>query len=111
MMNYIAVGSLAFLCGWWLGGGLAWWRRRRLDRKIIANLKDDKGWPEYQRTTLPMPSWRREHYTRTGEAIPQFYVDQGWHYCEDWDGLVVGPGSDEWDCCTCYPEKRGENCE
>lgn len=25
----------------------------------------------------------------------------GWHFCCDWDGLLVGPGTMEWDCCTC----------
>jgi len=26
----------------------------------------------------------------------------GWHWCYDWDGLLVGPGSPEKQCCTCH---------
>jgi hypothetical protein len=26
-------------------------------------------------------------------------IDQGWHWCSDWDGLLVGPGMDEMDSC------------
>lgn len=25
----------------------------------------------------------------------------GWHYCPDWDGLLIGPGMRELECCTC----------
>ncbi len=32
--------------------------------------------------------------------------DQGWHFCWDWDGLLVGPGMGEWDFCTCHPLKK-----
>lgn len=26
--------------------------------------------------------------------------EAGWHFCLDWDGLLVGPSMDEWDYCT-----------
>ncbi len=34
-------------------------------------------------------------------------VAAGWHWCCEWDGLLVGPTMPEWDCCLCYsPEQR-----
>jgi len=28
--------------------------------------------------------------------------DEGWHFCPDWDGLLVGPGTAmELTCCMC----------
>jgi hypothetical protein len=27
----------------------------------------------------------------------------GWHFCDEFDGLLIGPDSTEFrDCCTCY---------
>lgn len=26
---------------------------------------------------------------------------EGWHWCGDWDDLLVGPGMMELTCCTC----------
>lgn len=31
-------------------------------------------------------------------------IEQGWHFCPEWDSLLIGPGMKELDCCTC--EKR-----
>jgi hypothetical protein len=28
-------------------------------------------------------------------------IAEGWHFCYDWDGLLVGPGMKEMECCTC----------
>jgi len=28
-------------------------------------------------------------------------IAEGWHWCPDWDYLLVGPGCAEKDCCTC----------
>jgi hypothetical protein len=25
----------------------------------------------------------------------------GWHFCPDWDGLLVGPEMDEYESCRC----------
>lgn len=34
-------------------------------------------------------------------------VMMGWHWCCEFDGLLVGPTMPEWDCCLCYtPEQR-----
>jgi hypothetical protein len=28
---------------------------------------------------------------------------EGWHWCNEWDGLLVGPGDRELECCSCLP--------
>jgi len=28
--------------------------------------------------------------------------DSGWHYCPEFSYLLVGPGMDEWDMCSCF---------
>ena len=28
-------------------------------------------------------------------------IEQGWHFCPEWDGLLVGERMREIDCCTC----------
>jgi len=28
-------------------------------------------------------------------------IDQGWHFCADWDGLLIGPEMEEQKTCTC----------
>lgn len=30
-------------------------------------------------------------------------LEQGWHFCWDWDGLLVGPGMMELKHCHCPP--------
>ena len=38
--------------------------------------------------------------------------DQGYHYCQDWDGLFISPDGDEFKCCNCHPLKhKGEDNE
>lgn len=32
----------------------------------------------------------------TGEELKE-----GWHFCPDWDGLLIGPGMMEVDYCLC----------
>jgi hypothetical protein len=29
-------------------------------------------------------------------------IDAGWHWCLDFDGLLVGPGMGEMENCTCF---------
>jgi len=33
--------------------------------------------------------------------LTQIELDQGWHFCADWDFMLVGPDTPEWECCTC----------
>ena len=32
-----------------------------------------------------------------------------WHFCYDWDGLLIGPGMMEMECCYCYADDKQEN--
>ena len=39
---------------------------------------------------------------RDGNArLTQEELAQGWHFCPDWDFMVVGPGMDAIESCTC----------
>lgn len=31
-------------------------------------------------------------------------IAEGWHFCCEFDGLLVGPGSGELTCCSCLPK-------
>jgi hypothetical protein len=44
---------------------------------------------------------KSEHLNLTEEEIKY-----GWHFCHEWDGLLVGPGMKEAEACLCFPEKR-----
>ena len=33
--------------------------------------------------------------------LTQEEMDEGWHWCYDWDQMLVGPGTVEADFCTC----------
>ena len=28
-------------------------------------------------------------------------ISRGWHFCPDWDDMVIGPGMPEMEACTC----------
>ncbi len=35
--------------------------------------------------------------------------EKGWHYCYEFDGLLVGPAdlkNIEWNCCTCFSKEE-----
>jgi hypothetical protein len=34
-------------------------------------------------------------------TIPTHRVKQGWHWCDDWDDMLIGPGMDALVGCTC----------
>lgn len=31
-------------------------------------------------------------------------IDKGWHYCPDWDGMLINPGCPEAEVCLCNLE-------
>lgn len=31
-------------------------------------------------------------------------IRQGWHFCPEWDGLLIGPGMKETESCSCFEE-------
>lgn len=36
------------------------------------------------------------------EQLTPEEIKLGWHFCAEWDGLLVGPGMDERDACVCF---------
>lgn len=36
------------------------------------------------------------------EQLTDDEIEEGWHFCWDWDGLLIGPGMGEMERCTCY---------
>lgn len=40
------------------------------------------------------------------ENLTQEEIDQGWHFCPDWDDLLIGPGMEEIKFCECGEEKN-----
>lgn len=39
--------------------------------------------------------------------LSQEELDEGWHWCPEWDDLLVGPEMGEWDACQCeLPQLR-----
>lgn len=43
-----------------------------------------------------------------GGVISPEELKEGWHFCPDWDGLLVGPKMPEMECCTCDLHKEDE---
>ena len=42
-------------------------------------------------------------------ALTEGEAAMGWHWCGDWDGLLVGPSMPmEWECCTCFGDDKGK---
>lgn len=35
----------------------------------------------------------------------------GWHFCAEWDSLLIGPGMAEMAYCSCFPESDVRNLE
>ncbi len=46
-----------------------------------------------------------------GEKISVDEISQGWHFCADWDGLLIGPGMGEMESCECGNEYHIKNLE
>lgn len=36
-----------------------------------------------------------------GDVLTEKELAEGWHFCPDWDYLLVGPGMPEQDGCAC----------
>jgi hypothetical protein len=43
---------------------------------------------------------------KDGCGLTKEEMDAGWHWCYDWDCMLVGPGMDAWNTCTCM---RGDH--
>lgn len=48
-------------------------------------------------------TWKQ--YNKAGQILPDHLIRLGWHYCSDWDGLLIGPGMPEMACCTCQKKQ------
>jgi len=36
-----------------------------------------------------------------GKQLLPSELRQGWHYCENWNDMLVGPSMPEWESCYC----------
>lgn len=45
----------------------------------------------------------------TGNVLTEEEISEGWHYCYDWDDMLIGPIMPEWDACICDIKKRIED--
>lgn len=43
------------------------------------------------------------------DSLSSEEISQGWHFCYNWDGLLIGPGNPKMDNCKCKIEKRAHN--
>lgn len=48
-----------------------------------------------------MTESRYKEVDSTGRGLTQEEIDSGWHFCFDWDGLLIGPGMPEMKICIC----------
>jgi hypothetical protein len=44
---------------------------------------------------------RQIELDRSGEGLTKEEWDQGWHWCYEWDSMLVGPGMEEALSCSC----------
>jgi hypothetical protein len=44
---------------------------------------------------------RYEELDKSGEGLTDDEWENGWHWCDEWDGLLVGPGMTEALACSC----------
>ena len=50
----------------------------------------------------------RYHYLNTtpDSLLSSEEIAEGWHFCYDWDELLIHPDmKDEWECCICDCKK------
>lgn len=48
-----------------------------------------------------MDDKRYKELDESGQGLTQEEMDQGWHWCGNWDDMLVGPGTEEASCCHC----------
>lgn len=53
--------------------------------------------------------WQRHHDLMMGRCeLTQEEIDYGWHFCWEFDGLLIGPDCPEWEVCSCSKKARKE---
>lgn len=56
---------------------------------------------------MPLDRWTSLMKGSPAKPMTVEEIEAGWHYCPEWDGLLIGPGMSEEDACTCpTPAKR-----
>ena len=56
-----------------------------------------------------LPERYRELQFGQDSKLTKEEVEQGWHFCYDWDFLLVGPGTPEEAACVCELNRRKYN--
>lgn len=49
---------------------------------------------------------RRAELNKTGEGLTLEEWFAGFHFCLEWDGLLVGPDDPEKEVCTCFDDDK-----
>ncbi len=49
-----------------------------------------------------MTKERRYVLEREDACLTDAEFKEGYHFCDDWDGLLVGSEDRELECCTCH---------
>lgn len=57
---------------------------------------------------LPVNKERYLEVERSGQGLTEEEFNQGWHWCYEWDSMLVGPGSEEALFCSCNHPKIEE---
>ena len=65
-----------------------------------------RSMPELYKDAPPlmMTQGRRNYLERVGEKLDKIEIDAGWHYCKEWDGMLINKVHPEYDVCTCFEE-------
>ena len=48
-----------------------------------------------------MDEFRYSLIDLSGEGLTEEEIEAGWHFCPEWDGLLIGPGMVELEACLC----------
>lgn len=57
--------------------------------------------PEASDVQVPMSKRRYYDIERGAAELSQTEILDGWHFCDDWDGMLIHPKSPEGEACTC----------
>lgn len=53
-----------------------------------------------------MDKKRYNELDRNGHGLTEEELKEGWHFCREWDGMLVGPDMPEMKACLCFPKTR-----
>jgi|APGre2960657373_1045057.scaffolds.fasta_scaffold44882_3 hypothetical protein len=57
---------------------------------------------------MSLSRWKELMDNESKQLTPE-EKEKGWHFCYEFDGLLVGPAdpkNEEWNCCTCFSEEE-----